>query len=247
MTIKYLICDWNGTLIGFNNEKPLFQAIGKEIFKSALPFNVGRIVRMQKAKAQMDELAGKWGREKDLGLIKEIFQIFNTSFIEGIPMVKIIRFIDKYAASDMVQKKLQKELLNIVRGLKLKGKKTGIFSAACKYPIEKVIGVAGYDKDFDFIEADQIYSEDGKAMGFGLSIYGHKHELIDEIFQRRNINPEEVAYIADTEDEAGCFEKVKYPVVSLLVSDELKNKFAREYKAFVPESIEDLDNYLNKS
>jgi phosphoglycolate phosphatase-like HAD superfamily hydrolase len=178
MTIKYLICDWNGTLIGFNNEKPLFQAIGKEIFKSALPFNVGRIVRMQKAKEQ---------------------------------------------------------------------KKTGIFSAACKYPIEKVIGVAGYDKDFDFIEADQIYSEDGKAMGFGLSIYGHKHELIDEIFQRRNINPEEVAYIADTEDEAGCFEKVKYPVVSLLVSDELKNKFAREYKAFVPESIEDLDNYLNKA
>jgi phosphoglycolate phosphatase-like HAD superfamily hydrolase len=247
MAVNFLICDWNGTLIGFHNESPLFRAIGKDIFKSALPFKISRIMRMQRGKAKMDVLGEKWGREKDISLIHELFQIFNTSFIDGVPLEEVLRYIDKYAVSAFVQEKLQSGLLNVVRDFSLKGKTTGIFSAACKYPIEKVVAVAGYDKHFDFIEADEIYQADGRAKGFGLNIYGKKPELLEEIFRNRNINPGEVAYIADTEDEAGCFEKVKYPIVSMIATEDTKNKFARETKAFIPEDIKDLENYLKKA
>ena len=247
MAINYLICDWNGTLIGFNNEKPLFQAVGRAIFKSALPFNIPKIVRMQKGKAQMDVLGQQWGREKDLSLINEIFNIFNSSFIEGAPVDKILGYIDKYAASDFVQEQLQRGLLDIVKEFSLQGKGTAIFSAACKYPIEKVVQVAGYEKYFNFIEADEIYTENSRTIGFGLNIYGRKPELLDKIIQQRAINPGEVAYIADSEDEGGCFEKIKYPVVSLLASEDVKKRFAGEYNAFVPENMADLDNYLKKA
>jgi phosphoserine phosphatase len=195
----------------------------------------------------MDVMAQKWGQEKDLDLIREIFQVFNDDFIKGVPVTDILRFIDKYAGSEMVQGKLVIELLDIVKALSLKGKHVGIFSAACRYPIEKVIQIAGYDKYFDFIEADEIYQEDGKATGFGLNIYGRKHLYMKEIIEKKTINPDELAYIADTEDEAGCFEMVRYPIVSLIASDEVKRKFAREYKAFVPENMQDLERYLNKT
>jgi phosphoglycolate phosphatase-like HAD superfamily hydrolase len=247
MAINYLICDWNGTLIGFSSEKPLFEAIGKAIYKSAIPFNVPKLIRMQRGKSQMDELGKQWGREKDIGLIQEIFSIFNNSFIEGTPVTKILGYIDKYAVSDFVQGKLQKGLLNIVKEFSLQGKGTAIFSAACKYPIEKVVQNAGYDRYFDFIEADEIHAENGRTIGFGLNIYGRKPELLDEIIKQRSINPDELAYIADSEDEGGCFERIKYPVVSLIASDKVKNMFSREYNAFVPENIEDLDNYLKKA
>jgi phosphoserine phosphatase len=244
MPVNTLICDWNGTLIGFSSEKPLFNAIGREIFKSAIPFGLSKIIRMRKSKQRMDALNEQWMREKDLDLIREIFQTFNDNFVKGMPLGHILSLIDKYASSEIVQNNLEKGLLNIVKELSSQGKYTGIFTAACTYPVEKVLRVADYHKYFNFIEADEIYHQDGKTVGFGLNIYGRKPLLMAELVKKRTIDPAGLAYIADTMDEAGCFEIAGYPIVSLLASDEVKNRMAREYKAFVPENMNDLERYL---
>jgi len=53
-----------------------------------------------------------------------------------------------------------------------------------------------------------------------------------------------VVYLGDSEDDEGCFEIVRYPVVAFLAAEDLKERYARKYKAFVPENERDLANYL---
>jgi hydroxymethylpyrimidine pyrophosphatase-like HAD family hydrolase len=53
-----------------------------------------------------------------------------------------------------------------------------------------------------------------------------------------------VAYIGDSEDDEGCFEIVGYPVVAFLAPSDFKDKCARKYGAFVPDSEKDLADYL---
>ena len=40
---------------------------------------------------------------------------------------------------------------------------------------------------------------------------------------------------------------VGYPVMAFLATDELKQKFALKYKAFVPKDEDDLANYLRRT
>jgi hydroxymethylpyrimidine pyrophosphatase-like HAD family hydrolase len=53
-----------------------------------------------------------------------------------------------------------------------------------------------------------------------------------------------VAYLGDSEDDEGCFEIVGHPVAAFLAPDELKQRFALKYKAFVPKDEKDLADYL---
>jgi hydroxymethylpyrimidine pyrophosphatase-like HAD family hydrolase len=80
-----------------------------------------------------------------------------------------------------------------------------------------------------------------------LNIYKKKPPLLLKLLRDRNIAASKVAYLGDSEDDEGCFEIVKYPVVAFLAPDELKQKFARKYKAFVPKDEKDLTDYLKRA
>ena len=60
----------------------------------------------------------------------------------------------------------------------------------------------------------------------------------------RDLDPQKTAYMGDAQEDVGCFEAVGYPIVSFLTPEVLKQKFAHEYRAFIPKDESDLARYL---
>ena len=60
----------------------------------------------------------------------------------------------------------------------------------------------------------------------------------------RNLDPQKTAYMGDAMEDVGCFEVIGHPIVSFLTPELLKQKFAQQYKAFIPEDEADLARYL---
>ena len=76
------------------------------------------------------------------------------------------------------------------------------------------------------------------------SIYENKAELLLKILKDRDLDPKKTAYLGDAMEDAGCFEVIGHPIVSFLTPEVLKQKFAQEYKAFIPKDEADLARYL---
>ena len=108
----------------------------------------------------------------------------------------------------------------------------------------KTIEDAGYGEYFSFTMADEISQNNGKAIEYALNIYQRKQGLLLNLLEEKELNADNVAYIGDSEDDEGCFEVVKYPVISFFTPVEQKEKYASKYKAFVPKDEKDLVRYL---
>jgi hypothetical protein len=50
--------------------------------------------------------------------------------------------------------------------------------------------------------------------------------------------------MGDALEDVGCFEVIGHPIVSFLTPEVLKQKFAQEYRAFIPKDESDLARYL---
>jgi hydroxymethylpyrimidine pyrophosphatase-like HAD family hydrolase len=245
--IEVIICDWNGTLIEYRDEKPVLENTARDVFKAAFPFHPFKMMRILRARRELERLYQRAQRGNEFDYIREMFKVYNEQIIKGTSVTTILRSIERYASKPQTQAKLDHKVLRPVGERHQAGKTAGIFSAGYGHGIERILAVAGYDKDFDFIEADILKQNGGKAIGFGLDIYKKKPPLLQKLLQARNIDVGKVAYLGDNEDEAGCFEMVKYPIVAFMAPDELKQKFARTYKAFVPKDEKELASYLKSA
>jgi phosphoserine phosphatase len=244
MAPQTIICDWNGTLIGHRNEMPLFSSVGNGLFKASMPFRLRKAARIIKGKRELNALHLEAKKLSVHEYVDRIFRIYNSRIVRDFPLKLVHRLIDEYAAMPEIQEQLDHSVLRPVAKCRRDGKTTGILSAGCRYGIEAILNNAGYGTSFDFYTADEIEHNNGRMVGFGLSIYGNKRAFLLDLLQERNIAPETVAYMGDTDDDAACFDIVGYPVVPFLAPDEAKERFARDYKAFVPEDEADLLRYL---
>lgn len=244
MSVSALICDWNGTIIHYRNEKPLLNFIGVELFKSCLPFRISRMAHILRAKKRMELIENGDSHNPDVNPVREIFRVYNEEIIRGVPVAVIKHAVDKYARRSKTQRKLDRRILESVKRCYLEGKTTGILSAGYDYGIHMILKESGYAGCFHFCEADTLSQENGYALEFGLSIYGSKHHVLERVMRERKLDPAQVAYIGDSEDDAGCLEMVGYPLVPFFAPDELKQRFSRQYNAFVPRDGEDLHKYL---
>ena len=240
-----IISDWNGTLIKYRDERPVLENTASDVFKASIPFHPFRMARVLNARRELEDLYEGARRDDESNFIRELFRIYNKQIIEGVPVSVILRSIEKYAYRPQTQAQLEHRVLRPISECHKAGKTTGIFSAGYGHGIERILSVAGYSQDFDFIEADKLKENDGKGVGFGLNIYKQKPIFLPKLLKDRNIDPSKVAYLGDNEDEEGCFEIVGYPVVAFLATDELKQRFALKYKAFVPKDEMELTNFLN--
>jgi len=245
MPLDFIICDWNGTLIEYRDERPVLDNTARAIFKASFPFHPLRMARILKARRKLEELYRAGGRDAESDFIRELFRIYNERIIKGVPISWVLRSIEDYAHKPQTQAKLEYRVLRPIKECHQAGKATGIFSAGYRHGIERILAAAGYAESFDFIEADKLKENKGKAIEFGLNIYKKKPPLLLKLLQDKNIDDSRVAYLGDSEDDEGCFEIVGYPVVAFLAPDELKQRFARKYKAFVPKDEKDLTDYLN--
>jgi phosphoserine phosphatase len=180
----------------------------------------------------------------DFDKVRTTIDIYNAKMLKGVSVSLINRSMERYALQQETLDKLDYRLLRVVEKCHRGGMTTGVFSAGLKYGIEAILGVAGYFNSFDLYVADSIEEDNGRAVRYGLTIYNRKPEVLLNLLRERNVSVSEVAYIGDSEDDAGCFEIAGYPIVSFLAPDELKDKYASNYNAFVPENEDDLLRFL---
>ena len=244
MPCDAIICDWNGTLIAYRNERPILEGVAVDVFKASVPFHPFRMARILKARRKLEALYHQGRQEAEFDFVREMFRIYNERIINGVPVSIIRRSIERHANKQQTQAKLDHRILRPIKQCHQAGKTTGIFSAGYRYGIERILAVAGYDKFFDFCEADRLREHNGRAIEFALDVYKRKPVLLRELLRDRSMDASRVAYIGDSEGDEGCFEIVGYPVLAFLAPQELKERYARKYKAFVPEDEKDLANYL---
>jgi phosphoglycolate phosphatase-like HAD superfamily hydrolase len=244
MACEALISDWNGTLIEYRNEVPILESVAIDAFRASIPFHPLRVLRILKARGQLQALRRQGRPETDFDFVKEMFRVFNQMVISGLPISLIRDSFEKYANSPETQSKLDLRLLRLIKEFHEAGKTTGILSAGYHYGIERVLTVAGYRQCFDFFEADEFRGENGRVIEFGLNIYRNKPKLLLRLLAERHLEASRVAYIGDSEDDEGCFEIVGHPLVAFLAPSEFKDRCAQKYQAFVPDSESSLINYL---
>ena len=245
MPLDVIICDWNGTLIEYPDERPVLENTARDVFKASFPFHPFRMARIFRARRELEELYERGRSNAEADFIRALFRIYNERIIESVPASIVLSSIEKYARKQQTQAKLEHRVLRPVRECHQAGKTTGIFSAGYGDGIARILATGGYAECFDFIEADKLKATRGEAIGFGLDIYKKKPQFLLKLLQDKNLDARRVAYLGDSEDDEGCFEMVGYPVMAFLASDELKQKFSLKYKAFVPQNERDLEDYLS--
>lgn len=233
--------------MAYRDEKPILASIAVGILRASIPFHVLRVVRILRARRELESLYQERRREGGFDYVREMFKVFNGKIIGGVPVSVIHRSVDRYAAEQRTQAELDRRVLRSIREARQAGKVTGVFSAGYRYGIERILTVAGFSQDFAFYEADDLKDENGKAVEFALNIYQNKPRLLADLLKRRNLDADRTAYLGDSEDDEGCFEMVKYPIVPFLAPEEVKQRYARKYQAFVPETEKDLADFIRKT
>ena len=247
MSCEAMISDWNGTLIGYRTEMPVLERVGVDAFRASVPFLPLRTLRILNARAQLRALRRQGRPETDFDFIKDMFSVFNRMVVSGLPTSVVQASFERYANNAETQSRLDLRLLRLAKDFHEAGKATGILSAGYRQGIEKVLRVAGYRQYFDFCEADEFRTEDGRVLEFGLSIYRNKPKLLQRLLAERHLEAGSTAYVGDSEDDEGCFEIVGYPLVAFFAPDEFKDKCSRKYGAFVPGSESSLRDHLMRT
>ena len=244
MTCSAIICDWNGTLFEDIDEEAIVRAIIVELAKSYIPSHPFKFARLIKTKNDLETLRRKRNQGRENGRLVELLQSYSEKIIKGAPMSSVRRLVEKYSNRRDVQAKVVLKALRPVAERHRSGITTGILSAGYSYGIQMILKSAGYADCFDFYKANLLTETNDRAIGFTLSIYKNKAELLLNILKDRNLDPQKTAYMGDAMEDVGCFEVIGRPIVSFLTPELLKQKFAQQYKAFIPEDEADLARYL---
>jgi phosphoserine phosphatase len=244
MTCSAIICDWNGTLFEDIDEEAIVRAIIVELAKSYIPSHPFKFARLIKTKNDLETLRRKRNQGRENGRLVELLQSYSEKIIKGVPMSSVRRLVEKYSNRRDVQAKVVLKALRPVAERHRSGITTGILSAGYSYGIQMILKSAGYADCFDFYKANLLTETNDMAIGFTLSIYKNKAELLLNILKDRNLDPQKTAYMGDAMEDVGCFEVIGHPIVSFLTPELLKQKFAQQYKAFIPEDEADLARYL---
>jgi phosphoserine phosphatase len=244
MTCSAIICDWNGTLYEDIDEEAIVRAIIVDLAKSYIPSHPFKFARLIKTKNDLETLRRKRNQGRENGRLVELLQSFSEKIIKGVPMSSIRRLVEEYSNRRDVKSKVVLKALRPVAERHRSGITTGILSAGYSYGIQMILKSAGYADCFDFYKANLLTETNDRAIGFTLSIYKNKAELLLNILKDRNLDPQKTAYMGDAMEDVGCFEVIGHPIVSFLTPELLKQKFAQQYKAFIPEDEADLARYL---
>jgi len=244
MTCSAIICDWNGTLYKDIDEEAIVKAMIVDLAKSYIPSHPCKFVHLLKIKKELETLRRKRNQGLENGRLVEILQSDSEKIIKGVPMSAVRRLVEKYSNRRDVQNKVVFKVLRPIAERHRAGITTGILSAGYSYGIQMILKSAGYGDCFDFYEANILTETEDRAIGFTLSIYKNKADLLLKLMKDMDLDPQKTAYMGDSLDDVGCFEVIGRPIVSFLTPEALKQKFAQEYRAFIPEDESDLARYL---
>jgi phosphoglycolate phosphatase-like HAD superfamily hydrolase len=239
-----VVCDWNGTLIQYRDERPLLETLATDLFEASLPFHPLRMLRILSVRRPLNALYKARRQDNDFDYVVEMFRIYNKRIVNGVPLTQVHRSIERYARSPATQRALDRRLLRAVGECSHSGKTTGVLSAGNALGIDRTLTAAGFRSYFDFCEAGQLRHSGDRAIEFELAIYRKKSEYLLRLLEQRHLQPASTAYVGDSEDDEACFQIVGYPVVAFLAPDPMKERFASRYNALVPKDEKELSRYL---
>jgi phosphoglycolate phosphatase-like HAD superfamily hydrolase len=246
MAFQAIIADWNGTLISDRNETPILKNIAVDIAKFLFPLHPLKLAKLFKAQQELNRIYEERRRDEEFDFVREMYRIYNEKIIKGTSMSVIRHSVERYAVKPEVQGKLDFRILKILRKYHDENKTIGVLSAGYADGIDRILVASSYRDSFDFLVADTLEENDGKAFRLLLNIYKHKAPLLEKLLEERKINKDEIVYIGDSEDDEGCFQLVKYPIVSFFAPDDFKNHCTKNYGAFVPRSEKDLMEFFER-
>ncbi len=244
MPIRYIVSDWNGTIIEYPTEGKLWETVGLEIWKKQLPFHPIRFGELFLDMLHLKEMNKSYKRgEIDYS---EIYDYYNAHVLKGTPEDVFLDALKKYVKKAVGA--LDKDLLAAI-DKRHADSRTGILSTGYIKSIEDVLFESGFFEAFDITVGNGIvwnHSKTGpRADRFYLEVYKNKEKFLeDRFFRKQGFRPEETAYIGDSDEDWKCLEAVRYPVVSRLATDEFKERAASKLKARVPDSITGYEKIL---
>jgi len=250
VSYKAIISDWNGTLIDSPSDEPLHSKIAyaiandlkSQLFKGEF-WKIIDIIKLGRTKNKLNRGLREFHNGKKN--LQDIYNIFNEGVLKDKSVEYITDIIDEYAKEFV--KKLDDRVLRPIQAVHKEGVLTGILSASFDYSIEKVLEEAGYSQIFDDIVSNDLLVNDGKVLGITLDIYEKKVQFLQsEFFEKRGLRENNTLYLGDTKDDEPIAELLVPGnfIVPFLAPDEFKEKMASKYKAFAPETEQDLLRYL---
>lgn len=251
MPYKAIVSDWNGTLFEHPTDevqnKKLAYAVLDDAKRAVLNgriWRVGDIVKLLKAKGELKRRLQQYYDGE--GHLWEVYEPFNENILRGRPVSFVNGVIDEYARES--RDKVDDRVVRPIQTVHEDGKSTGILSVSYNYSIRRILEETGYSGVFDDIVAHTLETDGDRVVGLTLGIYERKPEVLrTEFFGKRGLRENDTIYLGDSEDDEPIAEILASGnfVVPFFASDEFKQRLASRYKAFVPESEDDLLKYLN--
>lgn len=246
MALEAIVADWNGTLISERNETPILKHIAVDVARSLIPFHPLKLAKLLSAERELTKLYREGRQDEEFDFVSAMYQVYNQKIIDGTPMSVVRKSVERYAKKPEVQEKLDFRILRLLRKYHDENRICGVLSAGYVYGIDRILAISGYRDSFDFLFADTMVENGGKASRLLLKIYKHKTLLLKKLLEEKKIDAAKTAYIGDTEDDEGCFKLVKYPVVSFFAPDDFKVRCAQKYCAFIPNGEKELQAFFKK-
>ncbi len=251
MTVKYIVCDWNGTLFEPPTDEELNKAIAYARLNDAVSgikhgklrraWDVGKLLSAKKQlKKRLAEY--KAGRRP----LAEVYEPFNRLVVNGMSADLFWDTIGDYATNNHY--KLDRRMVEPLRDGE---QRKGILSVSQRAAIINILMANGMDGFFrDFVSNRALMTEDEKRMSHvTLDIYGKKGEVFeDEFLADSGYVAGETVYAGDTEDDLPIADLLPrgHFVVPFYATDAFREMASGKYGAFVPKNQQDWADFLAK-
>lgn len=270
MKCKAIGCDWNGTLFYDATDKEIHKEIIMGLLKESLKrvvkgnirsvstisnllYKSGKIIKgyanYQRIRARKEEDIRKKIYEMK-NAANRIYEIFNESVLEGrsidgLSSEFLNKAFERYAKKN--RNKLDIRIARPIRAVHQGKVYTFIISGSYQYAIKRVLDYSKFSDAFDEIIGTRIKEYCGIVVGIDESPRKEKTQLfINEFLKKRGYREQEIIYFGDCEFDLEIGEILPPGnfIVSFFSEDDFKEFASTHYKAFVPESEEDLLKYL---
>lgn len=265
MSYKAIVSDWNGTLFYDVTDEGIHKEFAYELLRSCLKSMINcdsrsfsnfrkifeseiKIKRKyreyKKIRARKDIEIGKKIEAMKI-IANDIYKIFNENILIGRSLEFVEAVIEKYAMKN--KNKIDKRLAEPIRVFHNLGKETFIISGSYERCIKRILELSDYLNAFNDIIGTKIQEYCGIITKIDESLRKRKGEKFKENFLiNRKFKENEIIYIGDSEFDLEIGEILQRGnfIVSFLATNDFKELASSHYRAFVPESEEDLIKYL---
>ncbi|MEK6887442.1 MAG: hypothetical protein AABX14_00690 [Candidatus Aenigmatarchaeota archaeon] len=269
MPIHRVICDWNGALFKDRDEGKLWEYVGKAALKDSTVLGyvpMPRTVELLGAMLKLKNLVGAYKRG-EIGY-DEIYRVFNERVLRDLPSHAVPVYVEAYARMDTTKAKVDGRLLRpLAKVHEDQATSSAILSTGYRYGIRRVLQNAypssnkhPYHDAYPFylIAANELVPIGvDKGVRFDLDIFTGDSKLT--VLRQKLLglpvnsprDTDKTLYIGDSSTDEPCMRHIKsaggHVAAPFFADDAFKQRIAREYDAFVPESEADFLNFLRKA